>query len=153
MDIKKELNEKQYEAVTNSSQYLRIIAGAGSGKTRVLTYRISYLIKEMHVFPSSILAITFTNKVAKEMALRASKLISEETPIRLNIFTFHGFCARFLRSEIDALGITKNFVILDEEDKDKIIKNLLSEKGYKKTDPLYEDINSFIDFHKSRGQS
>ena len=152
MDIKKELNEKQYEAVTNSSQYLRIIAGAGSGKTRVLTYRISYLIKEMHVFPSSILAITFTNKVAKEMALRASKLISEDTPIRLNIFTFHGFCARFLRSEIDALGITKNFVILDEEDKDKIIKNLLSEKGYKKTDPLYEDINSFIDFHKSRGE-
>ena len=75
MDIKKELNEKQYEAVTNSSQYLRIIAGAGSGKTRVLTYRISYLIKEMHVFPSSILAITFTNKVAKEMALRASKLL------------------------------------------------------------------------------
>ncbi len=152
MDLRNELNDKQYEAVTNDSQYLRIIAGAGSGKTRVLTYRIAYLIKEKHVFPSQILAITFTNKVAKEMSDRASKLISSFDPVRLNIYTFHGFCSRFLRSEIDVLGISRNFIILDEEDKSKIIKNLLSEKGYKKSDPLFEDINNFIDYHKTKGE-
>lgn len=76
MNYKNELNENQYKAVTSDAQYLRIIAGAGSGKTRVLTYRIAYLIEQMNIFPNKILAITFTNKVAKEMKERTIKLLS-----------------------------------------------------------------------------
>ena len=75
MDFIKELNDKQYEAVTTSYQHVRIIAGAGSGKTRVLTYRIAYLISEMNVEPWKILAITFTNKVANEMKARVLKML------------------------------------------------------------------------------
>ena len=98
-DYLTELNEQQYEAVTSESQYLRIIAGAGSGKTRVLTYRIAYLLEEKLEKPWNILAITFTNKVAAEMKERAAKLV-EKNIKELSIKTFHSFCAYFLRHEI-----------------------------------------------------
>ena len=93
-DYLTELNEQQYEAVTSESQYLRIIAGAGSGKTRVLTYRIAYLLEEKLEKPWNILAITFTNKVAAEMKERAAKLV-EKNIKELSIKTFHSFCAYF----------------------------------------------------------
>ena len=77
MDYKNALNERQYEAVTSSSKYLRIIAGAGSGKTRVLTFRIAYLIERMGLFPSEILAITFTNKAAEEIKHRVQEMLND----------------------------------------------------------------------------
>ena len=149
MDFKKELNEKQYEAVTSTCQNLRIIAGAGSGKTRVLTYRIAYLISEMKVNPYNILAITFTNKVAKEMKERTANLLLDYDLRYLEISTFHSFCAKFLRREIEVLDFTNNFVIFDEEDQTNLIKNIAQSYGYKKTDDIVDEAKSFIGYHKT----
>ena len=137
------LNEKQLEAVETNSQFSRIIAGAGSGKTRVLTYRISYLISQLDVRPWKILAITFTNKVANEMKNRVLKVVPEANK-DLTIKTFHSFAAYFLRQEIGALNYPTNFTILDEEDQTKLIKDIASEHGYKKTDPIVKKTISYI---------
>lgn len=137
MDYKKLLNEKQYQAVTTTAQHARVIAGAGSGKTRVLTYRISYLINELGVDPWRILAITFTNKVAKEMKDRIIKLNPDITS-KLYIQTYHSFCVRFLRSEIHNLGYVTNFTILYEEDKEKIIKDIAVDNGKKRNDKIVD---------------
>ena len=95
------LNEKQYEAVTHVDGPLLVIAGAGSGKTRVLTHRIANLISEHGVKPWNILAITFTNKAAKEMKERIEKLIGEEYSKDMWVGTFHAMCVRLLRREIE----------------------------------------------------
>ena len=137
------LNEKQLEAVETKSQFSRIIAGAGSGKTRVLTYRISYLISQLDVKPWKILAITFTNKVANEMKNRVLKVVPEANK-DLTIKTFHSFAAYFLRQEIGVLEYPVNFTILDEEDQTKLIKDIVSEHGYKKTDPIVKKTLSYI---------
>ena len=115
MDYSTLLNDKQLTAVSTKAQYARVIAGAGSGKTRVLTYRISYLISEMGVDPSKIVAIAFTNKVAGEMKERALKLLGGVGK-GLTVSTFHSWCAKFLRKEIDVLGFPNNFKIMDDED-------------------------------------
>ncbi len=97
MDFIKDLNEKQYLACTSDAKYLRIIAGAGTGKTRTLTYRIAYLISS-GIIPSKIVAITFTNKVAKEMKTRVADILASDfakSVSRPLISTFHGFCYRF----------------------------------------------------------
>ena len=94
MDYASLLNENQLKAVSTKSKYTRIVAGAGSGKTRVLTYRISYLIEKMDVLPSSIVAIAFTNKVAEEMRVRALSLL-HGLGGGLSVSTFHSWCARF----------------------------------------------------------
>ena len=135
MNFKSELNEKQYEAVTTSFRNVRIIAGAGSGKTRVLTYRIAYLISELDVQPWKILAITFTNKVADEMKNRIVKMIPTAQK-DLTIKTFHSFAAMFLRREISILNFPSNFTILDEEDQTKLIKDIVSEMGFRRSDKL-----------------
>lgn len=141
------LNEKQLSAVTSNEQYLRIVAGAGSGKTRVLTYRISYLISEMNVRPWKILAITFTNKVANEMKERVVSLVGDVNK-DLTIKTFHSFAAMFLRREISVLGYPLNFIILDEEDQVKVIKDIASEMGYKKNDPIVKQALNYIGINK-----
>ena len=135
MDFINELNDKQYEAVTTSYQNVRIIAGAGSGKTRVLTYRIAYLISEMHVEPWKILAITFTNKVANEMKNRVVNMLPNVSK-DLTIKTFHSFAAMFLRREIAVLGYPASFTILDEEDQTKMVKDIAAEMGFKKGDRI-----------------
>ena len=112
MDYTSLLNENQLKAVSTTSKYTRVVAGAGSGKTRVLTYRISYLISEMNVDPSSIVAIAFTNKVAGEMKERAISLL-KGMGSGLSVSTFHSYCAKFLRKEIDVLGFPNNFTIID----------------------------------------
>ena len=123
MDYSTLLNPQQLAAVTTKSQHVRIIAGAGSGKTRVLTYRISYLIGEMGVDPRRILAIAFTNKVAAEMKERAAKLVPEYGDL-LSVSTFHAFCARFLRIEASAIGYPRNFTIYDEDDQSSLVKDI-----------------------------
>ena len=152
MNYKDELNENQYKAVTSDAQFLRIIAGAGSGKTRVLTYRIAYLIEQMHVYPNKILAITFTNKVAKEMKERTIKLLPDYDLKGLSISTFHSFCARFLRSEISELGFPQNFFIMDDTDSLQLIKNIGETFGYKRTDENNTEAYDFIKKQKCYGR-
>ena len=143
MNFETDLNENQLEAVTTSFQHVRVVAGAGSGKTRVLTYRIAYLIDEVHVEPWKILAITFTNKVAAEMRNRVVKLVpfAEKD---LTIKTFHSFAAMFLRREISAINFPVSFTILDEEDQLKMIKDIGASLGYKRTDPVMKKSIEYI---------
>jgi DNA helicase-2/ATP-dependent DNA helicase PcrA len=151
IDFKSSLNDKQYEAVTTDGQFVRIIAGAGSGKTRVLTYRIAYLLSELQVHPTSILAITFTNKVAKEMRERAKKLV----PIvgeSLKIMTYHSFGARFLRKEIRVLNYPLSFTIIDDDDQLKLIKTIAVEKGYRKGDDIVQLALRYIGNKKTYGE-
>lgn len=152
MNYVNELNEKQYEAVTAEDRFLRIIAGAGSGKTRVLTYRIAYLIERMYVRPSSILAITFTNKVAKEMKERTLSLLPGYDLNGLIISTFHSWCARFLRSEIEVLGFPRNYIIYDDDDQMRLIKEIGARRGYKKGDEKNKAAFNFISKQKTLGK-
>ena len=147
MNYQNELNENQYEAVTTEAQHVRIIAGAGSGKTRVLTYRISYLISEMGVEPWKILAFTFTNKVANEMKTRVLKMIPA-TSKDLSIKTFHSFAAYFLRHEISVLGFPASFTILDEEDQTKLVKDIAAEMGFKRGDKIVNNTLGYIGHQK-----
>ena len=145
------LNERQYVAVATKAQFVRIVAGAGSGKTRVLTYRIAYLIGEMGVYPENILAFAFTNKAAGEMKDRAIKLVPH-AQAHLRLSTFHSFCARFLRSEIGILGFPSSFTIFDEDDQEKLLKNVAVELEYQKRDPVVKKAFSFIGGHKTEGR-
>ncbi len=124
-----ELNERQREAVEHMGSPLLILAGAGSGKTRVLTYRIANLIKSHGIKPWEILAITFTNKAALEMRDRVISLVGP-TAKEMIIATFHSACARILRKEIEKLGYSSRFVIYDEADSIRLITSCLSELGY-----------------------
>ena len=151
MDYTTLLNENQYKAVSTNSKYCRIVAGAGSGKTRVLTYRISYLISEMNVNPSSIVAIAFTNKVANEMKERAIKIL-HGMGSGLTVSTFHSFCAKFLRKEIDEIGFPNNFTIMDEEDQVTLVKNIATDHGLKKNDELVKFTLGYIAYHKCSGR-
>jgi len=144
------LNSSQLEAVSTSSKHVRVIAGAGSGKTRVLTYRIAYLIDVFHVNPSSILAVTFTNKAANEMKERVDKLIPGAAPF-LTVATFHSWCARFLRREAYLLGFPPSFSILDDEDTGKLIQEIVVEHNYKKSDPIVKELRSYISRKKNVG--
>ena len=150
MDYSSLLNEKQLAAVSTHAKYARVIAGAGSGKTRVLTYRISYLISEMDVEPNKIVAIAFTNKVAAEMKERALKLLSGVGK-GLTVSTFHSWCAKFLRKEIDVLGFPNNFTIMDDEDTETLIKNIGVELGYKRNDDIVKYAIGFIGANKCKG--
>ncbi len=124
MDILLEgLNEKQKEAALCVDQTVRIIAGAGSGKTQVLMARIEYLLKELHVYPSRILAITFTNKATKEMKERLLAQVGEMAK-DVRISTIHALCARILREDAQPLGYPKTFTILDTDDQRTILKRI-----------------------------
>ena len=120
------LNQKQVEAVTCTEGPLLVLAGAGSGKTRVLTNRIAYLVIEKGVTPWSILSITFTNKAAKEMKERVCKLVGQAGE-DMWISTFHSMCVRMLRRDIEKLGFGSNFVIFDSSDQQTLIKECLKE--------------------------
>ena len=128
MDFLKGLNAQQREAVSHIDGPLLILAGAGSGKTRVITHRIAHIITTRHVPPSSVLAVTFTNKAAREMRERVDALL-EDVPLDSapNLSTFHSFCVRMLRRDGDPLarvrpGFTRRFSIYDDEDQLVIIK-------------------------------
>lgn len=122
------LNEEQKEAVTTTEGALLVLAGAGSGKTRVLTTRIAYLIEEIGVSPSQILAITFTNKAAKEMKSRVYHMLGS-VAYQIQISTFHSFGLLVVRENVEKLGYLSNFTILDSEDSLTVIKKIMKEMG------------------------
>ena len=127
MNLLENLNPAQRLAVTTTEGPVMVMAGAGSGKTKVLTTRISYIIQELGILPSGILAVTFTNKAALEMKNRISSMLDIDTTY-MWVSTFHSFCARLLRREIEALPpYKKNFTIIDEEDSIKLIRQILKE--------------------------
>ncbi len=137
-EILQDLNNKQREAVEYLDGPLLVLAGAGSGKTRVLTYKIAYLLNKEVVKPWEVLAITFTNKAAKEMKERAINLIGEKAN-EVWLGTFHSVCVRILRREIEPLGYGKDFNIFDELDKDKVIKEVVKKLNFdeKQYSPSY----------------
>jgi len=123
-DLLKSLNKEQREAVKHTEGPLLIMAGAGSGKTRVLTHRVAYLLSEKEVSPRSILAITFTNKAAREMKDRIEQLVGLESS-NIWVSTFHSLCVRILRQDIDRIGYDRQFTILDASDQLTVIKQVL----------------------------
>jgi DNA helicase-2/ATP-dependent DNA helicase PcrA len=133
MDFLSTLNPQQREAVVETDGPLLILAGAGSGKTRVITYRIAYLIAERNVAPHNILAVTFTNKAAEEMRERVKRLLSD-TPLTSAplISTFHSLCVRILRQNIEKLGAgyTRSFTIYDQDDSVRLVKACIKDLGY-----------------------
>ncbi len=131
-DILQGLNPNQKKAVTHTGSPLLLLAGAGSGKTRVLTHRVSYLIKKNIAKPSEILLLTFTNKAAEEMKKRTSKLLSSLDKKDWGTFfagTFHSFCCRVLRADGQSIGVPSNYVIYDSNDQESLVKRVLKEKG------------------------
>ena len=124
MDLKSLLNKEQYEGAVTVEGPVLILAGAGSGKTRVLTHRMAHMIEDLNIFPYKILAITFTNKAAKEMQERVHTLIGDKAN-DMWISTFHSTCVRILRREIEKLGYKKNFTIYDGTDQKTLIKECI----------------------------
>src|ERR1700694_5339634 len=129
-DLLAGLNEPQRRAVTTTQGPLLILAGPGSGKTRVITHRIAYMVRQENISPWRILAVTFTNKAAKEMRERLEKLVGINESKEMMIGTFHAICARVLRMEADylaPLGLHRSFVILDTDDQATLIKQAIKE--------------------------
>ncbi len=137
----KGLNDRQREAVEATEGRIRVVAGAGSGKTKALTCRYAYLVNEMGIDPANILCLTFTNKAAQEMRQRISQLVPSGD---YNDFvcTIHGFCVKFLRQEIHRLGYPKSFTILDEEDQKQLAKQVMEELGLNRT---VETVGQFLE--------
>ena len=151
LEYLKNLNEKQREAVLHLKGPLLIVAGAGSGKTRVLTSRIAHIIKDKKAFPNQIIAVTFTNKAAKEMQIRVSNILKKEATGLSWLGTFHSICAKLLRKHASAVGLNTNFTIIDQDDQVRLIKNICKSENIeiKKISPKY--ILSIIDNWKNKG--
>ncbi len=147
----KNLNKAQKEAVMHLDGPLLIVAGAGSGKTKVLTSRIANIIKEKKAFPNQILAVTFTNKAAKEMQSRVSKILGSSATGLSWLGTFHSICAKLLRKHASAAGLNSNFTIIDTDDQIRLIKNICKAENIdvKQLAPRY--ILAIIDRWKNKG--
>ncbi len=145
------LNDAQNEAVLHLNGPLLIVAGAGSGKTKVLTSRIAHIIKQKKAYPNQILSVTFTNKAAKEMGNRVSRILKNEAVGLSWLGTFHSICAKLLRKHAAAVGLNSNFTIIDQEDQIRLIKNICKGENIdiKKLAPKY--ILSIIDKWKNKG--
>jgi len=147
----KNLNKAQKEAVLYINGPLLIVAGAGSGKTKVLTSRIAHIIKQKKAFPNQILAVTFTNKAAKEMQNRVSSILKKEAVGLSWLGTFHSICAKLLRKHASAVNLNSNFTIIDQDDQNRLIKNICKAENVdiKKLAPKY--ILTIIDKWKNKG--
>jgi len=146
-----QLNPRQREAVELTEGPLLILAGAGSGKTRVITYRIAYLIEAKQVPPDSILAVTFTNKAADQMKERVARLLSHNLETWPHISTFHSFCVRVLRQAIERLGYGRDFSIYDEDDQQQVVKACIQDLGLSEQMGSPRGVLAQISFAKNRG--
>lgn len=142
----KGLNDKQKDAVLTTEGYVRVIAGAGSGKTKTLVNRYAYLVNVLGVDPSNILCVTFTNMAAQEMKKRVKQLVFAEN-VGEYICTYHGFCVKILRQDINKINYPYSFIIMDEDDQKRVLKEIYEELGMTSSDCSYskmlKDINSW----------
>ena len=153
MDIEKlleNLNEQQKQAVLATEGYVRIIAGAGSGKTRALTARYAYLVEELGISPSNILCITFTNKAAREMKIRLRHMLGDGIDTSF-VSTLHSFCTRVLREDIGRLFYPESFVVLDNTDQKSILEEVYEELGIKMDTATFEFMIDQIRYEKNLG--
>jgi len=148
-DVLAGLNPQQVAAVKATKGPVLIFAGAGSGKTRVLTHRVAYLIKNENIPPEHILAVTFTNKAAQEMRERLFQLLGEIAS-GLHIGTFHAICARILRREALQLGYERNFTIYDDEDSRRLLKRIIADEGLEAEFPQSQAVLQVIRDYKNR---
>src|SRR5215467_5089388 len=153
MDLAKLLNPEQLRAVEAAEGPVLILAGAGSGKTRVITYRIAHLIEHKQVRPESILAVTFTNKAADQMKTRVRNLLRLARSGDPIISTFHSFCVRLLRREIEAIGYTRTFTIYDESDQLQVIKPAMKDLKVDERVVTAKTIQSRISHAKNHGKT
>ena len=140
------LNEEQLQAVTATEGFIRVIAGAGSGKTRALTHRFAFLVNEMGILPGSILCVTFTNKAAGEMRQRIHNLIGDQDTGYIN--TFHGFCVSVLQEDSHAVQYPQSFLVLDNSDIDAMLKIIYEERRLTLRDRKFSDARDMIEMQK-----
>ena len=140
------LNSEQLAAVTSTEGYVRVIAGAGSGKTRALTHRFAFLVNEMGILPENILCVTFTNKAANEMRQRIHNLIGDNDTGYIN--TFHGFCVSVLQEDSYAVQYPKSFLVLDNSDIDAMLRIIYEERGLTLRDRTFSDARDMIEIQK-----
>ena len=145
-DLLYNLNEAQREAVTATEGYIRVIAGAGSGKTRALSHRFAYLVNEVGILPGNILCVTFTNKSANEMRQRIHQLTGDNDTGYIN--TFHGFCVSILQEDSHAVQYPKNFLVLDNSDIDAMLKIIYEERGLTLRDKTFSKARDMIEVQK-----
>lgn len=143
------LNENQLKAVTETEGKIRVAAGAGSGKTRVLAARYAYLVEEVGVDPANILCMTFTNKAAQEMRTRIGRMVSSGAHVNDFVCTIHGLCVKVLRREIHRLGYPRNFMIIDEEDAKSFARKAMQQLGIDRTETTVKKFLSAIGGAKS----
>ena len=146
MDILENLNEEQLQAVTTTEGYVRVIAGAGSGKTRALSHRFAYLVNEIGIMPGNIICVTFTNKSANEMRQRIHHLTGDNDTGYIN--TFHGFCVFILQEDSYAVSYPKNFLVLDNSDIDSMLKIIYEERGLTLRDKTFGSARDMIEMMK-----
>ena len=140
------LNPAQLEAVTSTEGFVRVIAGAGSGKTRALTKRFAYLVNEMGILPGNILCVTFTNKAANEMRQRIHNLTGDHDTGYIN--TFHGFCVSVLQEDSHAVQYPRSFLVLDNADIDSMLKIIYAERGLTLRDMTFSAARDMIEIQK-----
>ena len=145
-DLLAGLNAAQREAVTTTEGFVRVIAGAGSGKTRALTRRFAYLVNELGILPGHILCVTFTNKSAGEMRQRIRALIGDSDTGYIN--TFHGFCVSVLQEDSHAVGYPKSFLVLDNSDIDAMLGIIYEERGLTLRDMTFGNARDMIEIRK-----
>lgn len=145
-EILEGLNRAQLEAVTTTEGFVRVIAGAGSGKTRALTHRFAYLVTELGVLPGNILCVTFTNKAANEMRQRIHQLTGDNDTGYIS--TFHGFCVNILQEDSHAIGYPKSFMVLDNSDIDEMLKIIYEERGLTLRDKTFASARDMFEMRK-----
>lgn len=147
--ILENLNEQQRKAVTETEGFIRVIAGAGSGKTKALTSRYAYIVEALGINSSNILCVTFTNKAAQEMRKRVKRLVGENSDLSY-ITTYHGFCVRVLREDINKIQYPKSFIIMDVEDQKSILREVFNELGLNQKVFTFKQVLRFISVEKSK---
>ena len=146
MDYLNELNPEQYEAAVTTEGFIRVVAGAGSGKTKTLTARYMYLVEQLGISTANILCVTFTNKAAAEMKKRIRKVLPDQDLGRIT--TFHGFCVGLLKEDCHVIGYPTTFIVLDEEDKEAILRTVFEDLGITSRDMTIKEAVDHIGWRK-----